>query len=65
MALPKFKFAWIELAWMHSDIQFQINVFYPFSDVQENFMKGFTEAVNEENSNNSNQVCIFNKISLN
>ena len=50
---------------MRSDIQFQINVFHPFSDVRENFMKGFTEAVNEENSNNSNQVCIFNKLSLN
>ena len=50
---------------MHSDIQFQINVFHSFSDVRENFMKGFTEAVNEENSNNSNQVGIFNKLSLN
>ncbi|KAM7444356.1 Retinoblastoma-associated protein [Porites harrisoni] len=28
------------------------------TDVRENFMKGFTEAVNEENSNNSNQIFI-------
>lgn len=46
-------------------IHFQINVFYPFSEVEENFMKGFTEAVNEENSNISNQVYIFNKLSVN
>lgn len=29
---------------------------FNFLDVQENFIKGFTVAVGEENSNNSNQV---------